>query len=129
MILDKTARFLAHYCYPLTYLYPVYQETFQQLASIDKSSSILPSANELFQNYPNPFNPTTTISFTLSESDKVLIEIFNMLGQKIVTLIDKKMHVGHHSIQFDGSKLSSGVYLYVKRTSKYLDIKKMLLLK
>ena len=83
----------------------------------------------LYQNYPNPFNPNTTISFSIPKSGHVLLEIYNTLGQKIFTLIDKKLSAGNHIIGFDGKGLSSGVYLYKIQTSDYFDVKKMIYLK
>ena len=78
-------------------------------------------------NYPNPFNSTTVIRFTIPESDYVLLEIYNSLGEKIKTLIDKFTNAGDHSMQFEANNLASGVYFYVLRTSVHIQTKKMLL--
>ncbi|WP_337865314.1 T9SS type A sorting domain-containing protein [Ignavibacterium sp.] len=73
---------------------------------------ISPVNFELMQNYPNPFNPSTKISFSLPQQSDVQLEVFNLLGQKIITLIDKKMNAGKHTIDFNASDLAGGVYLY-----------------
>ena len=64
------------------------------------------------QNYPNPFNPVTKINFSLPVSSKVTLKIFDVLGQQITELINKDMEAGYHEVSFDGSMLSSGVYIY-----------------
>ena len=72
----------------------------------------LPMSVELSQNYPNPFNPTTNISFALPQSGDVRIEVYNIQGQKVATLITENKPAGRHSITFDASRLASGVYIY-----------------
>jgi hypothetical protein len=67
---------------------------------------------ELYQNYPNPFNPSTTISYQLPVDGKVKILVFDLLGNEICTLIDESKTAGRHETKFDGSMLSSGMYLY-----------------
>jgi hypothetical protein len=84
---------------------------------------------ELEQNYPNPFNPTTTISYRLKKSSHVEIEIFNMMGQKVKTLLNKIKSAGSHIIQFDANGLASGVYPYKLETEGFSQIKKMILLR
>jgi type IX secretion system substrate protein len=83
----------------------------------------------LFQNYPNPFNPTTTIKYTLPKSDQVTIEVFNLLGQKITTLLDKQMTAGNHEVKFTADNLPSGVYLYHIQAGQYQEVRKMILIK
>ncbi len=83
----------------------------------------------LSQNYPNPFNPITNIKFTLPRSAKVVVEIFNMLGQHVETLVDRRMPAGTHFIAFNGAQLASGLYLYRLRTDNFQAVKKMILLK
>ena len=111
----------------------------QSLYFIDKyfpetSVEKLPLDNILYnysleQNYPNPFNPSTTISFTLAKASSVKLSVYNLLGQKVVTLIDGSMNTGHKSVVFDASKLSSGVYLYSLEAGNFITQNKMLLLK
>ncbi len=88
----------------------------------------VPSDFFLTQNYPNPFNPTTTINYTLKQSNKVLIEIYNALGQRIDVILDKSMPSGSHYIKFDGRDLPSGIYYYRITTKDFQQVKKMLLI-
>jgi hypothetical protein len=67
---------------------------------------------ELFQNYPNPFNPSTSIKFNIPAASDVRLEVFNVLGQKVATLVDGRMTAGTHKVTFDASAMSSGLYLY-----------------
>ncbi|MBC8182359.1 right-handed parallel beta-helix repeat-containing protein [candidate division KSB1 bacterium] len=87
----------------------------------------------LEQNYPNPFNPETEICFQLPEDVNVTLSIYNMLGQRVCTLIDKQMQTGYHSIKWDGrndfrTMVASGVYLYVIHAGKFYNVKKMVLM-
>ncbi len=94
---------------------------------------VLPAKYELYQNYPNPFNPSTKIKFSLPEDAKVSIDIYNMLGQKVLTLFNKQMKAGYHQVQFDtqasGIHLASGIYIYTISTKNFSSVKKMVLLK
>ncbi len=88
----------------------------------------------LHQNYPNPFNPETTISFSMQQSESVSIEIFNIRGQKVKTLLNEQMPAGEHSVIWNGKNnagqnVASGVYLYQISTDNHLSAKKMLLMK
>ncbi len=83
----------------------------------------------LHQNYPNPFNPSTTIMFDLPEERVVTIEVFNVLGQKVRTLLHQSRNAGRHFINFDGVELPSGVYLYRLRDGNRSLSKRMLLAK
>ena len=84
---------------------------------------------KLFQNYPNPFNPVTTISFFLPKASPVKVEIFDVVGNRIETLLNLNKSAGAHEVQFDGSSLSSGIYLYRIQTGQFVDMKKMVLMK
>ncbi|MCX8057325.1 MAG: M20/M25/M40 family metallo-hydrolase [Ignavibacteria bacterium] len=83
----------------------------------------------LSQNYPNPFNPKTTINFKLPEDAKVTLKVYDIHGRIVETLIDENKNAGNHSINFDGSKYSSGIYFYELSAGKYKAIKKMMLVK
>jgi hypothetical protein len=94
------------------------------------------STNEvaLFNNFPNPFNPTTQISFSLPKTEKVTLGIYNLLGQRVITLLDKEMQAGSHTILWDGKndrgeEVGSGVYFYRITIDKFSQTKKMLLLR
>ena len=105
--------------------------------SVENQTSHLnsPSRMVLLQNYPNPFNPTTTIAFTLPErSAKFALQIYDLSGRLIKTLIDKPMEVGYHAVIWDGAddngeSVSSGVYLYKLKSDAYEETKRMILLK
>lgn len=98
------------------------------LSSEDQESSI-PTQFSLRQNYPNPFNPSTTIEYGLPERTIVELKIFNILGKEVATLVNSTQEAGMHNVTFDASKLTSGVYLYKIKTSKFTEFKKMILLK
>ena len=80
-------------------------------------------------NYPNPFNPKTEIAFTLPRAAEVKLEVFNIMGQKVTTLIDRQMNAGEHSCVWDGSDVASGVYFYRLETPGFATTKKMVLMK
>jgi hypothetical protein len=88
-----------------------------------------PNTFALEQNYPNPFNPTTNIKFALPKTADVTLTIYNMLGQKVNTLINEKMTSGFHVVPFDASNLSSGMYIYRIQAGSFTSTKKMLLIK
>jgi len=71
------------------------------------------------QNFPNPFNPTTTINFSIAEASNVSIEIFNSAGQKVGTLVDKFINAGTHSVVWDASNYSAGVYFYTIKSGDF----------
>jgi hypothetical protein len=83
----------------------------------------------LHQNYPNPFNPGTNISYQLSKSGNVLLEVYSLNGQLISTLVNSFQTAGNYTIYFNASNLSSGVYLYKISGNDFISVKKMLLLK
>ncbi len=90
----------------------------------------LPQSLELEQNYPNPFNPSSTIQFGVPNPSKIQLEVFDILGRKVATLIDSEAtQPGRYSIRFDGSKLSSGVYIYRLKVGNDVLTKKMTLIK
>lgn len=83
----------------------------------------------LHQNYPNPFNPVTNISYSLPTSSEVHLEVFDLLGRKVATLVDGRELAGEHQVRFDASALSSGVYFYKLQTGSFSSVKKMMLIK
>lgn len=89
----------------------------------------VPAGFELNQNYPNPFNPSTNISFNLPVTSDVTLEVFNMQGQKVATLVDGMRGAGEHSVAFDASQFASGVYVYRLVSGSNVQIKKMMLIK
>jgi photosystem II stability/assembly factor-like uncharacterized protein len=92
-------------------------------------SNITPKSFNLYQNYPNPFNPSTRIKFDLPKSGIVKLSIYDNLGREIQTLTDGYKNSGEYEINFDGNKLSTGVYFYRLTTSEFTVTKRMLLVK
>jgi hypothetical protein len=90
---------------------------------------LLPDQIQLEPNYPNPFNPITTIRYSVPEATNVQIDVFNVLGQRVQTLVSKQQQAGWHVAQFDGSQLASGMYIYRLRVGQKVLTKKMTLLK
>lgn len=88
-----------------------------------------PHEYRLGQNYPNPFNPTTYIALHLPKPTHVNLSVFNVIGQKVMALVDGEMSAGDHQLAVDGSQLPSGVYLYMLRTRDYTATRRMVLLK
>lgn len=89
-----------------------------------------PLEYSLDQNYPNPFNPSTNIQFTLAATSNVTLEVYNMLGQKVATLIQgQKMNAGNHTQVFDASSLASGMYVYRISTPNFVQSRTMMLIK
>lgn len=89
----------------------------------------LPRAVTLKQNYPNPFNPVTQIRFELPESSDVRLDVFNIQGQRVATVVNETRSAGTHTVSFDASTLASGVYLYRLQAGSQVFTKKMTLLK
>jgi len=88
-----------------------------------------PPSVTLLGNYPNPFNPATEISFSLPSASHVKLEIFNVMGQKVGTLVDGQLEAGEHVVRWDGSEAASGVYFYRLQAGDFVETKKMMLLK
>lgn len=91
--------------------------------------SDLPASVTLAQNFPNPFNPTTNISYTLPENGHVRLAVYNLLGQQVAALVDGAMSAGSHTVTFDASSLSSGVYVYRLEAAGQVLSKRMTLMK
>jgi hypothetical protein len=89
----------------------------------------LPKTYELSQNYPNPFNPSTTIRFSLPENQVVKLTIFNTLGEEVAKVVDGYVEAGIHEVKFNASNLASGIYFYRLDAGKYVQTKKMMLIK
>ncbi|MCZ7608796.1 MAG: T9SS type A sorting domain-containing protein [Ignavibacterium sp.] len=80
----------------------------------------------LLQNYPNPFNPTTTITFNIPQSEKVTITVFDILGREVAELVNEQKETGTHTIKFDASNLTSGIYLYQIKAGDYSATRKLI---
>lgn len=88
-----------------------------------------PTEFTLSQNYPNPFNPTTQIKYSLSKAGNVNLKIYDVLGRLVSELVNKEQGAGSYTVQFDASKLSSGVYFYKLESGSFVSVKKMMLVK
>jgi hypothetical protein len=88
-----------------------------------------PSVFALHQNYPNPFNPSTTIKYELPRSSEIRLSVYDMLGREVSVLVNERRDAGVHEVRFDGSGLSSGMFVYRIRAGKYLATKRMILMK
>jgi hypothetical protein len=119
---------------------PVVRKSYYRLKQIDFDGSfeyskivevdiILPIEFSLEQNYPNPFNPSTNIQYTISSKQNVQLLVYNVLGKEIATLVNEEKPAGNYEVNFDASKLSSGVYFYQLQAGSFVETKKMILLK
>ena len=102
-----------------------------QLSEISDISETLntPGKFALSQNYPNPFNPVTKINYELPITNYVNLSIHNLLGQKVVTLINEEQNAGHHQVEWDASRFASGIYYYRLEAGDFVNVKKMIILK
>jgi len=97
--------------------------------AIDENANQMPESFKLHQNYPNPFNPTTTIAFDLPEAANVRLVVYNMMGQQVATLKNENMQAGFYNVNFDASRLASGVYIYRIEADRFSALKKMTIMK
>ena len=102
-------------------------------ATAVQTVNVNPNEYRLYQNYPNPFNPTTNITFSLAQEAHVRINIYNVIGEKVSTLINDNLSAGVHRVQFkassNGNRLASGIYFYSLETPNYKAVRKMILMK
>lgn len=102
---------------------------FQYSKVLEVSTDIQLLSFKLQQNYPNPFNPSTVITYSIPASSNVIIEIYNILGKLITTLVNKNQEPGSYKVYFDAGGLSNGIYYYRIQAGSFTETKKMLLLK
>ena len=96
----------------------------------DQSGPIIPNRITLEQNYPNPFNAETVISYQLTVNSEIELSIFNVLGQKVTTLVNHRQETGSYRVTWDASDFPSGLYFYKLETNKrFIQTKKLILLK
>jgi endonuclease I len=110
-------------------LYGVNTTGAAKIAVLDDDMREYPDTPVLAQNYPNPFNPSTQINFTLPSAANVTLEVYNMIGQQVAVLINENRQAGSHTVNFDASRLSSGVYIYRLRTGNFVEVRRMTLIK
>jgi len=100
-----------------------------ELVEVGHAHADLPTVTELHQNYPNPFNAETNITYSLGEAGNVSLRVYDITGRLVATLADQHQEAGHHTVSWDASDLSSGVYFCKLQTSDLSEVKKMNLLK
>ncbi len=114
-----------------TFRNPTVRETLDFYFTTDPTvgveDDVNPTSYFLEQNYPNPFNPSTKINFGLKESGFVSLKVYNILGTEVATLINEYKPSGNYKVNFDASKLSSGVYIYSLKTNNFVQTRKMIL--
>lgn len=89
----------------------------------------MPTSYSLSQNYPNPFNPSTNVAYDVPKASHVTLEVFNVLGQRVASLVDQEMEAGSYIVEFDGSSISSGIYFYRLNAGDFTETKKMVMVK
>ncbi len=112
-------------------------QQFSVITNVKSNESNVPLNFTLYQNYPNPFNPSTTIKYTIPEEVKnqksevknVILKIYDILGREVATLVNKKQKPGTYKVNFDASKLPSGIYFYRLNCENFIKTKKMTLIK
>ncbi|MCA1802017.1 MAG: T9SS type A sorting domain-containing protein, partial [Rhodothermaceae bacterium] len=98
--------------------------------SVDRETSEIPESIELRQNYPNPFNPSTSIRFGVpADAGYVKLEVFDLLGRKVATLVDRELAAGWQDVSFNAENLNSGIYIYRLQSGNQAQVKKMVLVK
>jgi hypothetical protein len=97
--------------------------------SVETSNDFTIEDFRLDQNFPNPFNPATTIKYQISDVGFVTLKVYDVLGNEVALLVNEKKEVGSYQVNFDASKLSSGVYIYQLNVNEFINTKKMILIK
>lgn len=106
-----------------------YRTVYSYGAVTSSESDGLVSGYTLSQNYPNPFNPSTQISYSIPAASEVLMEVYNVLGRKVTTLVEGRRNAGTHVVTFDASRLPSGIYYYKLQSDSYVEIRAMTFIK
>lgn len=99
------------------------------VVDVDDQNNLIPGNFTVNQNYPNPFNPSTVISYSIPNEAFVTVKVYNVLGQEVATLLNDVQSAGVYRINFNASKLSSGIYFYSVKADNHSDVKKMILMK
>ena len=105
----------------------IYQQS--TITDVENEETTMPTVFKLEQNYPNPFNPSTVIKFAVPEKSNVVIKIYDILGNEIITLVNEEMDAGWYEKSFNANGISSGVYLFRMEAENYVNTKKMILLR
>ena len=109
---------------------PLYCDfVFETTSTIESDQNQKPAVYALKQNYPNPFNPMTNISFTIPEADHVVIEVFDILGRKVSTIVNSDLPQGLHSVRFNAQNLPAGIYFYRMNAGEFTQTRKFILVR
>ena len=119
----------ANYLVAGTHGRSMYKIDLAQVVGINENGISTADNFRLDQNYPNPFNPVTNLGFGISELGFVSLKVYDIEGKEVVTLVNENKQPGYYNVQFDGSKLSSGVYFYRLETKGFVQTKRMMLIK
>lgn len=114
---------------PLYWLYTWAGDRMYPVVGIEDDIANVTLTYDLAQNYPNPFNPSTAIAYQLAGREDVSLEVFNVLGQKVATLVRQTQSAGKYQVNFDARNLSSGIYFYRLQAGNYVKVHKMILMK
>jgi Secretion system C-terminal sorting domain len=101
----------------------------EMITAVKESKNVFPDRFFLFQNYPNPFNPTTVINYQLPRNTLVLLEVYDVLGRKVKTLVNEPQSAGAHTVTFNAGGLSTGVYFYRLTAGGFVEAKKLMVIK
>ncbi|MCF7815199.1 MAG: T9SS type A sorting domain-containing protein, partial [Candidatus Cloacimonetes bacterium] len=145
LVTNTTSTFFLHANVPTGfYVYNIaavftgdYEGVWSVDAEVDHTGTdpnLIPAVTSLNGNYPNPFNPTTTIAFGLTQDETVALVIYNIKGEKVRTLVSGELEAGMHDVTWygkddSGKNVASGVYFYKMKADKYVQTKKMILMK
>lgn len=130
LVIGDTIKNLANIYFDLNA--PVVTNTAVNIVGISsgiQNKNETPMKYELYQNYPNPFNPTTSIKYQVASIKFIKLAVYDILGKEVATLVNEKQSQGTYEVQFDGSKLTSGIYFYKLQAGDFSEVKKMILLK
>ena len=103
--------------------------TYDSPTPVELSNPTVPVDYMLAQNYPNPFNPTTTIEYSIPQSGNVKLQVYNSIGEEVATLVNNYKEAGTYQVDFNSKNLTSGIYFYKLEAGKFIQTKKMILLK
>jgi hypothetical protein len=114
---------------PFTTTYRAYKFDLSIPVGTNNQSGSIPKTYSLNQNYPNPFNPNTKITFALPKNGNIELKVYDLLGREISTLVNEFKNAGEHTVEFNASNVSSGIYFYTLKTEGFTDTKKMTVIK
>ena len=103
--------------------------SYGTVVSVEQTGEAIPQSFELTQNYPNPFNPSTQIDYSISNETLVTLQVFDVLGREVRTLVNQVQPAGRYRVHFDATELPSGLYMYSMKTENFQQVRKMMLTK